>query len=426
VRFEYLIGARYLRARRKERFVSVIAVISLVGVTLGTFTLTVALSVMSGLEEDLRERLLAFNPHVTLQKTGGNLADFQRLQPVVSSIPGIAGTAPFISGQVLVASNVSPAANGFVSAGVMRGVVPGNNPVLADLNRTLTAGDLESLGKKRQVMLLDKGEQKAVELPTCIIGKGLAADVDAHMGDPITVIAPMSVGAISGVPRLRRFVVGGFFYSGMAEYDSALVFVAYNDAAALFGEESQLDSGLEIRVKQALQAPAIAQQIAHLAGPGYQVENWTQTNASLFSALKLEKFTYFLVLLLMVLVAAFNIVATLVMVVMERRKEIAILEAMGARARSIAAIFLFEGAALGTFGTLLGTGSGFIASFLIGRYHLIRLPPEVFMISWVPVRIYPGNFIAIALAAIVLCIIAALYPAMQARTLSPVEVIRYE
>jgi len=163
-----------------------------------------------------------------------------------------------------------------------------------------------------------------------------------------------------------------------------------------------------------------------MLGSGYEVKDWTQTNASLFSALKLEKFTYFLVLLLIVLVAAFNIVATLVMVVIERRKEIAILRAMGARARSIAAIFLAEGAALGVVGTVIGVGSGFLTSYLIGKYHLIHLPADVFMVSSVPVRLYASNFIAVAVASIALCIAAGLYPALQARALSPVEVIRYE
>ena len=173
-------------------------------------------------------------------------------------------------------------------------------------------------------------------------------------------------------------------------------------------------------------APAVAKRIGEIAGPEFRVSDWTHTNAPLFSALQLEKAVYFLVLLLIVLVAAFNIIATLVMVVMERRKEIAILRAMGARARSIAAIFLCEGAALGVVGTVLGVLAGFGASWAIGRYHLIRLPADLFMVSAVPVRLYSVNFIAVAIAAILLCLAAAIYPALHARALSPVEVIRYE
>jgi lipoprotein-releasing system permease protein len=225
---------------------------------------------------------------------------------------------------------------------------------------------------------------------------------------------------------LRRFVVGGFFYSGMYEFDSSLIFVSLKGGAALLAEDPQLESGLEIRVSNVFDAPAIARRIAAAAGAGFEVSDWTQTDAPLFSALKLEKFTYFLVLLLIVLVAAFNIVATLVMVVMERRKEIAILRAMGARAGSIAAIFLCEGAALGASGTIVGVGLGFVTSFLIGKYHLIHLPPDLFIISAVPVRLYAVNFVAVAVAAVVLCLCGAIYPAIQARSLRPVEVIRYE
>jgi lipoprotein-releasing system permease protein len=173
-------------------------------------------------------------------------------------------------------------------------------------------------------------------------------------------------------------------------------------------------------------APETAEQIRNIAGPDYKVSDWTHSNAPLFAALKLEKFVYFLVLLLIVVVAAFNIIATLVMVVMERRKEIAILRAMGARAGSVAAIVLCEGAALGQFGTVLGVVAGFMTAWAIGAYHLIHLPPDLFMVSTVPVRLYPGNFLTVAIAAIALCVIAALYPAMHARSLSPVEVIRYE
>jgi lipoprotein-releasing system permease protein len=194
----------------------------------------------------------------------------------------------------------------------------------------------------------------------------------------------------------------------------------------LLENDPQLERGLEVRVRNLFDAPMLGSKIAKLAGPHYQVADWTQTDAPLFSALQLEKFTYFLVLLLIVLVAAFNIVATLVMVVMERRKEIAILRAMGARAASIATIFLCEGAALGVTGTSFGVLLGFAVSFLIGKYHLIHLPPDLFMVSVVPVRLYAVNFIAVAAAAIVLCMCGAIYPALQARALRPVEIIRYE
>jgi lipoprotein-releasing system permease protein len=426
VSFEFLIGVRYLRSRRRERFISLIAFISLAGVTLGTLTLTVVLSVMSGFEEDLHHRLLAFNPHITVEKADQGAWDSGELQRRLAAIPGVAGVAPFVSAQVMVVSGTSATSAGYVSGAVMRGVVARDNPVLTDLADTLTAGGLDTLAVKHQVSIPDRGGERTVSLPAAIIGKSLAQDLGLHLQDTMTVISPTSFGAAANVPRLERFVVGGFFYSGMGEYDSSLVFVSLKDARLLMGADSELESGLELRLTDLFAAPRIAQQIGAILGPAYQVKDWTQTNASLFSALKLEKFTYFLVLLLIVLVAAFNIVATLVMVVIERRKEIAILRAMGARAGSIAAIFLVEGAALGVVGTVIGVSCGFLASYLIGEYHLIRLPADVFMVSFVPARLYASNFIAVAVASIALCIGAGLYPALQARSLSPVEVIRYE
>ena len=424
--FEFLIGVRYLRSRRRERFISLIALISLAGVTLGTFTLTVVLSVMSGFEEDLHRRLLAFNPHITVEKTDQSAWEPGMLQRRLAAIPGVAGVAPFVSSQVMAVSGTSGSSAGYVSGAVMRGVVAQDNPVLIQLADALTGGSLETLAVRHQVSVLDRGIERTVSLPGVIIGKSLASDLGLHLGDTMTVISPTSFGAAANVPRLERFVVGAFFYSGMAEYDSSMIYVSLKDARLLLGAEGDLESGLELRVKRLFDAPEIARRIGAMLGPDYQVRDWTQTNASLFSALKLEKFTYFLVLLLIVLVAAFNIVATLVMVVIERRKEIAILRAMGARARSIAAIFLVEGAALGVVGTVIGVSAGFLTSFLIGKYHLIHLPPDVFMVSSVPVRLYASNFIAVAVASVALCVGAGLYPALQARALSPVEVIRYE
>jgi lipoprotein-releasing system permease protein len=426
VRFEYLIGVRHLRARRRERFVSVIGVISLAGVALGTFALTATLSVMSGFQEDLRGRLLAFTPQITVERSDGRVWDAAELKRRISALAGVVAVAPFVSSQVMAVADSSTGNPSYVSGGMLRGVVAGNNPVLTELKHTLRQGSLAALEQDHKVQLIENGAPREVELPGAIIGRTLAFDLGLRVGDPLVLISPASLAAGVGGPRLRRFVVVGFFYSGMYEFDSSLIFVAIKDARALLADAPQLDSGLELRVADLFEAPAIGRKIAAVAGPEYKVSDWTMENAPLFSALQLEKFTYFLVLLLIVLVAAFNIIATLVMVVMERRKEIAILRAMGARAGSVAAIFLCEGAILGVVGTILGVGSGFIFSYLVGRYHLIRLPADLFMVSYVPVRLYAANFIVVALAAVALCLAAAVYPALKARALSPVEVIRYE
>jgi lipoprotein-releasing system permease protein len=417
---------RYLRARRRERFVSLIAVISLAGVALGTFALTVVLSVMSGFQEDLRQRLLAFNPHVTLRSTDAAAFDPAPLLGRIASLPGVEADAPYVSSQVMAVSTNAEGVPAYVAGGVLRGVVAANNPVLTELKQTLKVGGLDALERSYPVTIADNGAKRSVKLPGAIIGDSLAFELGLRMGDPLVLISPASLGSGIGAPRLRRFVLGGMFHSGMYQFDSSLIFVSLKDARALLADDPQLETGLEVRVRNLFDAPTLAARIARVAGRGFVVTDWTQANAALFSALKLEKFTYFLVLMLIVLVAAFNIVATLVMVVMERRKEIAILRAMGARAGSVATIFLCEGAALGVIGTATGVLGGFVTSFLIGRYHLIHLPADMFMVSAVPVRLYPVNFLAVAAAAVVLCLGASLYPAFKARTLSPVEIIRYE
>ena len=427
MRFEYLIGIRYLRARRRERFVSLIAIISLAGVMLGTFALTVALSMMSGFQVDLRQRLLSFTPEIVVERADGQVWNPSALREQIAAIPNVVAVAPFVTSQVMAVGTSPNGAPSYMAGGMLRGVIAKDNPTLTELQSTLQAGTVASLGEKLPVDVVDNGEKRTVELPSAIVGRTLALDLGAaRIGDTITLISPASLAGAAGSPRLKRFVVSGFFYSGMYDFDSSLIFVDIASGRTLLADDPQLESGLEVRVRDMFDAPSVGAKIAALAGPGFSVKDWTEANAPLFNALQLEKFTYFLVLMLIVLVAAFNIIATLVMVVMERRKEIAILRAMGARAASVAAIFLTEGAVLGIVGTVLGTGAGFVTSWAVGKWHLIKLPADMFIISYVPVRIYPLNFIMVALASILLCVMAALYPALKARSLSPVEVIRYE
>jgi lipoprotein-releasing system permease protein len=426
VRYEFLIGLRYLRARRRERFVSLIAIIALAGIAIGTFTLSVALSVMSGFEKDLRGRLLAFTPQVTIERTDGGVWNPDDLEKKLAAMPGVVAAAPFVTSQVMAVSSTDSGAPGLVSGGILRGVQPHENAVLKELKDTLEEGTLADLETTHPVTINDKGVKRVVQLPGAILGKSLAFDLGVRPGDAVILISPASLGAGIGPPRLKRFVVTGFFHSGMYDFDSTLVFVALKDGRALLADDASLESGLELRLANMFDAPQIRDQIAAIAGPDFEVKDWTTANAPLFSALALEKFTYFMVLLLIVLVAAFNIIATLVMEVMERRKEIAILRTMGAMAASIALIFLAQGAAVGVIGTIIGDGFGFVTAYLIDRYHLIHLPPDMFMVSNVPVELNPWNFVLVAVATIALCMLASVYPALQAARLRPVEVIRYE
>jgi lipoprotein-releasing system permease protein len=426
LRYEFLIGLRYLRARRRVRFVSVIAIISLIGISIGTFMLTLTLSVMSGFEIDLRGRLLAFTPQVTIERADGGVWNPADLEKKIAAMPGVVAAAPFVTSQVMAVSSTDSGTPGLVSGGILRGVQPHDNAVLKELKDTLENGTLADLETTHPVTIVDKGVKRVVQLPGAILGKALAFSLAVKPGDPVILISPASLGAGIGPPRLKRFVVTGFFHSGMYDDDSTLAFVALKDGRALLADDASLESGLELRLANMFDAPQIRDKIAAMAGPDFEVKAWTTANAPLFAALALENFTYFMVLLLIVLVAAFNIIATLVMVVMERRKEIAILRTMGARARSVAMIFLCEGAAVGVLGTVVGVDMGLLVAYLIGEYHLIHLPADMFMVSAVPVQLNPWNFILVAVATIVLCLAAAIYPALQAARLSPVEVIRYE
>jgi lipoprotein-releasing system permease protein len=426
LRYEFLIGLRYLRARRRERFVSLIAIISLAGIAIGTFTLSVALCVMSGFEIDLRARLLAFTPQVTIERTDGGVWNPADLEKKIAAMPGVVASAPYVTSQVMAVSSTDSGAPGLVAGGILRGVQPHDNAVLKELKDTLENGTLADLETLHPVTIVEKGVKRVVQLPGAILGKQLAFELGVKPGDAVILISPTSLGAGIGPPRLKRFVVTGFFHSGMYDFDSTLVFVSLKDGRALLADDASLESGLELRLANMFDAPAVRKKIAAMAGPGFEVKDWTTANAPLFVALALEKFTYFMVLLLIVLVAAFNIIATLVMEVMERRKEIAIVRTMGAMAASIALIFLWQGAIVGVVGTIIGDGTAFVTAYLIGRFHLIRLPADMFMVSNVPVELNPWNFILVAVATIVLCMLASVYPALQAARLRPVEVIRYE
>ncbi|MBI2089860.1 MAG: lipoprotein-releasing ABC transporter permease subunit [Deltaproteobacteria bacterium] len=416
MRYELFIGLRYLRARRRETFISLITVISVLGVMIGVMTLNVVMAVMTGFEEVLRDRLLGINAHVALVKTGGYLTDYETLLGEVSEEPGVVAATPSIHGQVMVA------AGSRVSGVVVRGVDPDRVGKVIDIQRFMKEGSLEALKTHRAVEI----DGRAVSLPGLILGSRLAGQLGVTVGDPIQVVSPLGTPtAIGVVPKVRRFFVAGVFDSGMHEYDATLVYMSLPDAQRFF-ELGDGVSSIEIRVADVYQAQEVARRIQRRLGLPYWAEDWSRLWPNLFSALRLEKTVYFLVLLLMVIIGAFNIVSTLIMVVMEKRKDVAILQSMGATKRSIRRIFLIKGCVIGTVGTLLGVLLGYGLCLLIERYQFIELPKDVFLISTVPVRIYLGNFVLVAVASILICLLASIYPARHAAKLDPVEIIRYE
>jgi lipoprotein-releasing system permease protein len=415
MKFELFVGLRYLRARRQETFISLITLISVLGVMIGVMTLNVVMAVMTGFEETLRDRLLGINAHIALLKTGDQFDEHEALLQQVLKQDGVVAAAPAIYGQVMLTSGSR------VSGVVVRGVDPDRVNSVVDLQRYLKEGSIAGL--KNQIPL--QIEDRTVLLPGLVMGERLAAQLGVFIGSPVQVVSPLgSPTAIGVIPKVRRFVVTGLLNTGMSEIDSTLVFMGLSDAQKFFDLGSAV-SNIEIRVNDVNRARQIAERIQLDLGFPYVTEDWTRLWPNLFSALELEKTVYFLVLLLMVLIGAFNIVSTLIMVVMEKRKDIAILMSMGATRASIRKIFLLKGFIIGTVGTTLGVLLGLLVCALIAQYRF-ELPKDVFLISTVPVRIYFSNFVIVTVSSFFVCLLASIYPARQAAKLDPVEIIRYE
>jgi lipoprotein-releasing system permease protein len=421
VRYELFISLRYLRAKRREAFISLITAISTIGVMIGVMTLNIVLSVMTGFEEDLRDRILGFNPHIVLSSLNGAVGDYNQLVEKARQVPGVVAAAPFIYSQVMLTSRQS------VAGVFVRGLEPALASAVVDLVDHLKNGTIEGLGRPQEVTVRDGGEERTVTLSGIIIGQELARQLGVLVGDPINVISPLNTapGPLGMVPKVKRFVVAALFDSGMYNYDEGLMIMSLADAQSFFGLGERV-TGIEVRVQDVYAAQAIARRLEAALGFPYRARDWTEINRNLFAALALEKTVYFIVLLLIVLVAAFNIIATLIMVVLEKRKDIAVLKSMGATSRSIGRIFVYKGLIIGVIGTLLGTAFGYGGCWLLDRYHFIELPKDVFYVSTLPVKIYPENFLMVSVASVVICLLATIYPARQAAGLAPVEVIRYE
>jgi lipoprotein-releasing system permease protein len=421
VRYELFISLRYLRAKRREVFISLITAISTVGVMIGVMTLNIVLAVMTGFEEDLRDRILGFNPHVVISSAGGTIRDYSSLVEQIGQVPGVVAAAPFIYGQVMVNSRQS------VAGVLVRGVEPTLASKVVDVGDHIRDGSLAGLGQPYGVTVRTGSEERTVELSGVVLGTELAQQLGVLPGDPISVVSPLSTtpGPLGMIPKVKRFVVAALFDSGMYEYDSTLIYMALRDAQNFF-ELGESVTGIEVRVADVYDAPAIARRIEQELGLLYRARDWTEINRNLFAALALEKIVYFIVLLLIVLVAAFNIIATLIMVVMEKRKDIAVLKSMGATSGSIGRIFIYKGLIIGVTGTLLGSLLGFGGCWALDRYEFIKLPEGVFYVSTLPVKMYGENFLLVGMASVLICLLATIYPARQAARLAPVEVIRYE
>jgi lipoprotein-releasing system permease protein len=415
MRYELFIALRYLRAKRREAFISLITLISTAGIAIGVMTLTITLAVMTGFEGDLRTRILAFNPHVSVWGQLGSIAAPEAVVAAARAVPEVADAEPFVYGQLMLSTPKE-------FAGVLVRGIPPQGAATRELAARLRSGSVDDLGRVVAVPL-GQGRGATAQLPGIVLGASLADTLGVHVGEAVSVAAAAAGSA--GVPRLRRFAVVGEFSSGMPEYDSGLAYVSLADAQRLYDMERSV-TGVEIKVHDLYQAEQVAQRLAGTLGIGYRVRGWMTANKNLFAALTLQKTVYSIVLLLIVLVAAFTVLATLVMVVMEKRKDIAILKSMGASGRSIGRVFIYEGLIIGAVGTALGNLGGWAGCWLLKHYQFVELPKDVFFVNTVPVQIHPPYFAAVTAATLAICLLATVYPARKAARLAPVDVIRYE
>lgn len=412
--YEMFIGLRYLKAKRKQTFVSLITLISIAGVMVGVTALIVVIAVMNGFKEDLRDKILGVTSHVVISRFDGNISKYQEVRAKVGEVSGVNAATPFIYTQVMISSRKA------ISGAVLRGIEPKTASKVINLPKNLRTGSLEELEAENK----PEGMRST---PGIILGNELARNIGASRGEPVTVISPLGrLTPLGRVPRSQTFRVAGIFDSGMYEYDSTIAYVSLWAAQRFLGIGDRV-TGIEVRVDDIYEADRVARAIGKaLGGYPYWSRDWMRMNKNLFSALKLEKIVMFIILTLIILVAAFNIVGTLIMVVIEKTRDIAILKSMGATRRSIMKIFMIEGAVIGLVGTLLGLLGGYTLCTLLATYKFIELPSDVYYISTLPVQMNPLDVALIALAAIVITLAASVYPAWQASRFDPAEAIRYE
>jgi lipoprotein-releasing system permease protein len=418
MRYEWFVGLRYLKAKRKQTFISVITFTSVAGVTLGVMALIVVLAVMSGFEKTLKEKILGTQAHLVLLKAGQEGMDhYEEVAKRVEDVKGVVSAAPFIFNQVMLSSESN------VSGVVLKGIDPDRVGKVTELAHNLKAGSLQNLKKD--------GEGG---LPGIILGVELAKHLSVSLNDPIQVISPLGTMTPMGMmPKMRRYRVVGIFNSGMYEYDNTMAYVSLESAQKFFGMGFSV-TGIEIKTDDIYKVKMIGKEIRRKMGFPFWTKDWMEMNRNLFSALRLEKIAMFIILVLIVLVAGFNIVSMLIMVVMEKSKDIAILKSMGAPSNGILKIFIVEGLVIGVVGTVLGTVLGLGAAFNLEKvteftenlFGFKILASDVYYIDKLPSQVNPVDVGLIIITAILISLLATLYPSWRASRLDPAEALRYE
>jgi lipoprotein-releasing system permease protein len=410
---ELFIGLRYTHSKRRTHFISFISMTSMLGIALGVTALITVLSVMNGFEKELRDRILGMASHATVTTYAGRLADWQALSQTLEEQPSILAMAPYVQGESMLSQGKR------VSGALIRGVLPGMEGGVSDVVSHINGGDLT---------LLEAGEYNI------ILGSELAIVLGVGVGDSVTVVSPqVTIGPTGILPRLRRFQVVGIFEVGMFEYDRGVALVHIKDAARLFSLDDNV-TGLRLKLDDIYEAPRLARELSAQLPGGYRVEDWTRQHANFFRAVKTEKRVMFIILTLIVAVAAFNIVSTLIMVVTDKRSDIAILRTLGASPGSIMKIFIIQGVVIGVLGTAMGVAGGLglalnvetIVPAIERFFNVDFLDANVYYISEVPSELHWKDVWVMASMSMVLSLLATLYPAWRAARTQPAEALRYE
>jgi lipoprotein-releasing system permease protein len=410
---ELFIGLRYTRAKRRNHFISFISFFSIFGIFLGVLALITVLSVMNGFHKEIRERILGMASHATISGLSSGLSDWREVMDLSKGHPRVVGQAPFVEVQGMLVNGQN------VSGALVRGVNPQLEGAVSDVGRHMRVGNLEQLHQGEYQMIL---------------GRELALILDARVGDKVTLVTPsLTITPMGNMPRLKSFTVSGIFEVGMGDYDRGVALVQIDDAARLL-RLGEAVTGVRLKLDDMDLAPKVSHELAKRSGGIYRVSDWTQQHRNFFSALHTEKRMMSLILFIIVLVAAFNIVSTLVMVVTDKQADIAILRTLGASPRSIMGIFIVQGATLGIVGNVLGIIAGIVLSLNLeaivkgveGLMGVDFLDPNIYYISELPSDMHWSDVGVVSLVAFVITLAATLYPAFRAARVQPAEALRYE
>jgi lipoprotein-releasing system permease protein len=423
MKFELFVSLRYLMAKRKQAFFSIITVISILSVTIGVTALITVLGVMSGFENDLKEKILGMNAHIRIFKFDKGIENYPYVSSQIAKITGVMATTPFVYSEAMLSSKAA------VSGIVLLGIHPETVGQVTNLKQNLIKGNLDNLMHPGLPGLPPHGSN----LPGMFIGKELAKIFGISFLDEVTVISPLGEQTPMGmVPKMKKFRIVGIFDSGMYEYDTKWAYI-FLPTAQQFFQMGEAVTGIEVKISNPYEAHTIAGAIEKKLGVSYQARDWMGMNKNLFSALRIEKIIMFIILVLIILVASFGIISILIMVVMEKTSDIAIMKTMGAKASSIMKIFMIDGLVIGIFGTLLGTIGGLslgkniqaVANVLEKRFHINVFPPDVYYIDKLPFQINPTDIMLIIAITLTVTFFATVFPSWQASRLDPAKALRY-